>query len=71
MNQPQIVRALLPTLLPRVEIRDDGTALLDVTVATRAGEERIERRRLLLDRSGEFHAHGRDLFAEGKGRVAV
>jgi hypothetical protein len=71
MLQPQIVRALLPTLLPRVELKYDGTAVLDVTVFTRAGEERMERRRLLLDGEGEFHPHGRDLFAEGRGRVAV
>ncbi|HEV2719780.1 MAG TPA: hypothetical protein VG323_07150 [Thermoanaerobaculia bacterium] len=71
MQSPQIVRAIPPPLLPSAELRDDGTALLDVTVYTRAGEERIERRTLALDEHNEFHFHGRALLAEGRGGVAV
>ena len=71
MQSPQIVRAIPPPLAPRVELRADGTALLDVTVHTRAGEERIERRTLVLDRENEFHFHGRVLLAEGRGGVKV
>jgi len=71
MQSPQIVRAIPPPLLPSAELRDDGTALLDVTVYTRAGEERIERRTLALDGENEFHFHGRVLLAEGRGGVAV
>jgi hypothetical protein len=71
MESPQIVRAIPPPLLPSVDLRDDGTALLDVTVYTRAGEERIERRTLALDRENEFRFHGRVLIAEGRGGVAV
>jgi hypothetical protein len=70
MQSPQIVRAIPPPLLPAVELRDDGSALLDVTVYTRAGEERIERRTLALDRGNEFSFHGRELIAEGRGGVA-
>ena len=71
MQSPQIVRAIPPPLLPDVELRDDGTALLDVTVYTLAGEERIERRTLALDRDNEFVFHGRVLLAEGRGGVDV
>jgi len=71
MESPQIVRAIPPPLLPSVEMRDDGTALLDVTLYTRAGEERIERRSLLLDRGNEFVFHARALLAEGRGGVPV
>jgi len=71
MESPQIVRAIPPPLLPAVELRDDGTALFDVTVYTRAAEERIERRTLFLDRSNEFVFHERVLLAEGRGGVAV
>jgi len=69
MQSVQIVRALVATFLPTVEIRDDGTAMLQATVYTRAQEERIERRTLFLDTSNEFHFHGRELIAEGKGGV--
>jgi hypothetical protein len=69
MQSPQIVRAIPPPLLPDVELRDDGTALLDVTVYTLAGEERIERRTLALDRDNEFVFHGRVLLAEGRGGI--
>jgi hypothetical protein len=69
MQSVQIVRALVASFLPSVEIRDDGTASLDVTVYTRAEEERIERRQLLLDALNEFHYHGRELIAEGRGGV--
>ena len=71
MQSPQIVRAIPPPLLPSVDLRDDGTALLDVTVYTRAGEERIERRTLALDSENEFRFHGRVLLAEGRGGVDI
>jgi hypothetical protein len=61
MRSPQIVRALVSSFLPSV----DGS-LLAVTVYTRAGEERIERRILMLDEHNEFHFHGRELIAEGR-----
>jgi hypothetical protein len=69
MQSVQIVRALVASFLPSVEMRDDGTASLEVTVYTRAEEERIERRQLLLDVLNEFHYHGRELIAEGRGGV--
>lgn len=71
MQSPQIVRALVITHLPSVDARDDGTALLEATVYTRAEEERIERRQLLLDVHNEFHYHGRALLAEGRGGVRI
>jgi hypothetical protein len=71
MQQPQIVRVLHGLLLPTAEWRDDGTAMLEVTVYTRAAEERIERRLLTLDGSNEFHFHSRDLLAEGRAGVDV
>jgi hypothetical protein len=71
MQSPQIVRALIVTHLPSVDARDDGTALLEATVYTRAEEERIERRQLLLDVHNEFHYHGRALLAEGRGGVRI
>ncbi|HYS52675.1 MAG TPA: hypothetical protein VER58_02780 [Thermoanaerobaculia bacterium] len=67
----QIVRALVASFLPSVELRSDGTAFLEATVYTRADEERIERRLLLLDALNEFHYHGRELIAEGRGGVLV
>ncbi len=69
MQSPQIVRALIASFLPSVELRDDGSAFLEATVYTRADEERIERRLLLLDPHNEFHFHGRELLAEGRGGV--
>jgi hypothetical protein len=71
MQSLQIVRALIASFLPSVDPRDDGTASLDVTVYTRADEERIERRLLLLDALNEFHYHGRELIAEGRGGVRL
>jgi len=71
MREPQLVRVHPGALLPAVEWRDDGTALLDVTLYTRAGEERIERRTLALDASNELHFHSRELLAEASGGVAV
>lgn len=71
MQSPQIVRALNLTHLPSVDARDDGTAILEATVYTRAEEERVERRQLLLDVHNEFHYHGRQLIAEGRGGVRV
>lgn len=69
IDAPQLVRVLHGALLPDVDLRDDGTAMLDVTVYTRADEERVERRSLFLDAHREFHFHGRELIAEGKGGV--
>jgi hypothetical protein len=71
MEMPQIVRALVPSLLPAAELRDDGTALLVVTVYTRAAEERIERRTLMLDEGNELSFHSRELLVEGRGGVGV
>lgn len=71
MQSPQIVRALIVGFLPRVDLRDDGTALLEAVVYTRATEERIERRQLILDTTNELHYHGRELLAEGRGGIAV
>jgi len=71
MREVQIVRVIPGILLPSVEWRDDGTAMLQVTLYTRAGEERIERRLLALDAKNEFHFHSRELLAEAKGGVAV
>ena len=71
MQSPQIVRALVASFLPTVETRDDGSAFLEATVYTRAAEERVERRLLLLDPHNEFHFHGRELIAEGRGGVRV
>ena len=68
MQSPQLVRALVASFLPSVDVE---RAMLEVTVYTRAGEERIERRTLALDGSNEFHFHGRALIAEGKGGVSV
>ena len=67
MRSPQIVRALVVSFLPEVDV-DRG--LLEATLYTRAGEERIERRTLLLDDKNEFHYHGRELIAEGRGGVS-
>jgi hypothetical protein len=71
MRQPQIVRALVASFLPDVDIRADGTATIEATVYARAGEERIERRTLFLDVMNELHFHGRELIAEGRGGVRV
>ena len=46
-------------------------ALLEAVVYTRATEERIERRQLILDTTNELHYHGRELLAEGRGGVGV
>jgi hypothetical protein len=67
MQQPQLVRALVGNLLPAADWREDGTASLEVTLYTRAEEERIERRHLMLDTAQEFHFHSRELLAEGLG----
>ena len=71
MESPQIVRALVPTYLPSVDLREDGTAMLEVTVYARAAEERIERRQLLLSADNEFSFHGRQMLAEGRGGIRV
>ena len=70
MKQPQIVDATFVSFLPGVDVRDDGSAMLHVTLYTRAGEERIERRTLALDAANEFHFHSRTLVAEGRAGVA-
>ena len=69
MESPQIVRALVATYLPSVELQEGGTAMLEVTVYARAGEERIERRQLVLSADNEFSFHGRELLAEGRGGI--
>lgn len=69
MQQPQIVRALVASFLPAAEWRDDGSAMLEVTVYARAGEERVERRLLALDPLNELSFHSRELIAEGRGGV--
>ena len=71
MREPQLVRVHPGVLLPSVEWRDDGTAIMEVTLYTRSGEERIERRMLTLDARNEFHFHSRALLAEARGGVAV
>ena len=71
MQSPQITRALVASFLPEVDVRADGSAMLEVTVYARAGEERIERRALLLDVMNELHFHSRELIAEGRGGVRV
>lgn len=71
MRQPQLIRVIPGVLLPSAEWRDDGSAILQVTLYTRAGEERIERRMLALDANNEFHFHSRELLAEAQGGVAV
>ena len=69
MQVPQLVRALTTSFLPRVELRDDGTAVLEAVVYTRAVEERVERRQLILDTTNELHFHSRELIAEGRGGI--
>ncbi len=71
MQSPQIVRALVASFVPEVDIRADGTATLEATVYTRATEERIERRTLTLDVMNELHFHSRELIAEGQGGVRI
>lgn len=71
MLQPQLIRPLFLQHEPVVELRDDSTATLEVTLYSRAGEERIERRHLVLDDAQEFHLHHRDILAEGSGGVVV
>lgn len=71
MEAPQIVNALFSNVEPAVEFRPDGTSMLDVTLYSRAQEERIERRSLSLDQHQEFHFHSRALIAEGRGGVSL
>ena len=71
MQSVQIVRALIGSFLPQVEMRDDGSAMLSVVVYTRSDEERVERRLLRLDPENEFHFHSRELYAEGSGGVRL
>jgi len=69
MQSPQIVRALVASFLPDVDVHADGSATMEATVYARAGEERVERRTLMLDVMNEFHFHSRELIAEGRGGV--
>ena len=69
MQQPQLVRALVASFLPSAELRDDGSAFLEVTVYTRAAEERVERRLLAMGEDNELRFHSRELIAEGRGGV--
>lgn len=71
MQQPQIVKALVAAFLPAAEWRDDGGAMLEVTLYTRADEERVERRHLVMDADQELRFHSRELIAEGRGGVWV
>lgn len=71
MVQPQLVRALTAAFLPAAEIDEEGKGRLEATVWTRDREERVERRRILLDENQELHLHGRDLIAEGRGGVEL
>jgi hypothetical protein len=71
MQQPQIVRALIASFLPEAEWRDDGGAHLEVTLYTRADEERIERRLLTMGADQEWTYHSRELIAEGRAGVRV
>jgi hypothetical protein len=71
MQQAQMMDVTFASFLPAVDLRDDDTAMLEVTLHTRAGEERIERRHLVLDDRNEFHFHSRDLVAEGRAGVPV
>jgi len=71
MEQPQFVRALFLEFLPSYEWRANETALLELTLYSRAGEERIERRHLMLDEAQEFQFHSRDVAVEGRGGIRV
>lgn len=69
MKSVEIVRALNVSWLPVVDWRADGTGSLEVTVYTRGGEERIERRVLILDRDQELTFHGSETIARGGGGI--
>ena len=57
---------------PQLErARDEAAALALEFGVGAAQEERVERRMLFLDASNEFHFHGRDLIAEGRGGVRL
>ncbi len=71
MTQPQLVDVTIASFLPEADLREDGSALLHVTVYTRAAEERVERRTLALDAWNELSFHSRQLIAEGSAGVAV
>lgn len=71
IQKPNMVRALAIHFLPAVDIRPDGSATLEVTVYTRAGEERIERRLLSVDGQNQITFHSRELLVEGRGGVEV
>ncbi len=70
MREPQLVDVTIASFLPEADV-DESSALLHVTLYTRAGQERIERRTLSLDPWNEFEFHSRALIAEGSGGVAV
>ena len=71
MRDPQLVRLPSRNHAPTVDLRGPRDGMLEVTVYSRAGEERIERRRLSWKDDGQFHFHSRDLLAEGRGGVKV
>jgi hypothetical protein len=57
--------------VPDVDIRADGTAMLEATVYARAGEECIERRMLLLAVVNELLFYGRGSSRRGGEDVRV
>jgi len=69
MKDPQVLKPLFVSILPRGEFRTDESVMFEVTVYSRFGGERLERRELLLDPLQQIHFHGRDLLVEGKGGV--
>lgn len=69
MKSVEIVRALNVSWLPVADWRADGTGTLEVTVYTRGGEERIERRVLICDRDQELTFHGSQTIARGGGGI--
>lgn len=69
MKDPQVLKPLFVSILPRGEFRTDQSVMFEVTVYSRAGSERLERRELLLDPLQQIHFHGRELLVEGKGGV--
>ena len=71
IDRPDMLRALYLSYLPSFEWRSDETAMLELTLYSKAGEERIERRRLHLDRNQELVLHDREVLVEGRGGIAV
>ncbi|HXI12644.1 MAG TPA: hypothetical protein VNM92_08355 [Thermoanaerobaculia bacterium] len=71
IDRPDMLRALYVSYLPSFEWRSDETAMLELTLYSKAGEERIERRRIHLDRNQELVLHDREVIVEGRGGIAV